>query len=262
MLDQEQSRRDFLMTGGAVAAGLAIASSLEAHPGHSHTPGSQPTDSLALMHLLFHGATNEAGEFVLPELPYALDALEPHIDAKTMELHYSKHHAAYVNNANATLKAMAAMRESGDFAFVDHWSERLAFNAGGHYLHTMFWNCMGPNAGGEPQGALAEAITRDFGSFAGFKAHFSAASKGVQGSGWGLMGLSIASGRLEILQAQNQHLNTSWGFLPLLGVDVWEHAYYLKYQNNRGQYVDNWWNTINWVEVGLRYDLIVAALKK
>lgn len=258
----DSTRRDFLIQGGAVAAGLALASSAVAHTvGGGTTAASQPTDKISLMHSLFHGATNDQGEYVLPELGYAYDALEPVIDAKTMEIHHNKHHAGYVKGLNAAVAALAEMRVSGDYSLIDHWSERLAFNGGGHFLHTMFWESMTPNADGVLQGALAEAITRDFGSYDAFKAHFSAAAKGVQGSGWGLLAVQISTGKLQIFQAQNQHLNTQFGMIPLLGIDVWEHAYYLNYQNNRSAYVDNWFNVLNWKAIGERYDKIMYSLK-
>lgn len=255
----ETTRRDFLLAGGALAAGIALTSKAVAHP--NHAAASQPTESISLMHSLFHGAVNEAGEYVLPELGYEYNALEPMIDAKTMEIHHSKHHAAYVKGLNAAVAALAEMRVSGDYALIDHWSERLAFHGGGHFLHTLFWESMGPNGGGEPQGALLEAIVRDFGSFAAFQAHFAAAAKGVQGSGWGLLAVQMATGKLQIFQAQNQHLNTQFGMIPLLGIDVWEHAYYLNYQNDRAAYVDKWWGTLNWAAIGERFDKIVFALK-
>ncbi|MGF1573681.1 MAG: superoxide dismutase [Sumerlaeia bacterium] len=260
----ESTRRDFLIQGGAVAAGLALAANASAHVG-GHA-ASQPTaDKISLMHSLFHGASNEKGEYVLPELGYAYDALEPVIDAKTMEIHHSKHHAGYVGGLNAAVSALEEMRKSGDFSLIDHWSERLAFNGGGHFLHTLFWESMKPNATEEEaktnlKGALAEAITRDFGSYEAFKAHFSAAAKGVQGSGWGLLAVQISTGKLQIFQAQNQHLNTQFGMIPLLGIDVWEHAYYLNYQNNRGTYVDNWYSVLDWRAIGERYDKILYAL--
>ncbi|HOJ34400.1 MAG TPA: superoxide dismutase [Candidatus Hydrogenedentes bacterium] len=190
-------------------------------------------------------------EHVLPPLPYPFDALEPYIDAKTMEIHHDKHHAAYVKGLNTAEAALAKARAENDFAMIEYWSKKAAFNGGGHFLHSMFWKVMAPKGqgGGEPKGKLAELIERDFGSFAAFKAHFSAAAKNVEGAGWALLHYRPEDGRLIVLQAENQHKLSPWGTTPILGIDVWEHAYYLKYQNNRGEYVDQWWNVVNWKQV-------------
>lgn len=223
-------RRNFLVTA---AAGLAAASVVKAH-----AIGFEPVP--------------DGTEHTLPALPYALDALEPFIDAATMGLHHGKHHQAYVNGLNAAEKALAAARVSGDHALVQHWSRQAAFHGGGHWLHSMFWKVMigkDLGGGGEPTGLVADAIKDSFGSFAAFKAQFSAAAKAVEGSGWGLLHYRPSDQRLIILQAENQQKLTSWGATPVLGVDVWEHAYYLKYQNNRSAYVDNWWNVVNWKQV-------------
>jgi len=198
------------------------------------------------------GAGGALTEHKLPELPYAFDALEPHIDAKTMEIHHGKHHMAYVTGLNGAEKALAAARAAGDFAMVQHYSKAAAFHGGGHFLHSMFWKVMAPagkGGGGEPAGELADMITRDFGSFAAFKAHFGAAAKAVEGSGWALLHYRYEDGRLLVLQAENQSKLSPWGSMPVLGIDVWEHAYYLNYQNNRAGYVDAWWNVVNWEQV-------------
>ena len=195
------------------------------------------------------GATTE---HTLPELPFAYNALEPYIDAATMEIHHSKHHQGYVKGLNAAEKALAEARAQGDYAMVQYWSRKVAFNGGGHFLHSMFWKVMAPagqGGGGEPSGLVAELIARDFGSFAQFKAHFAAAAKAVEGSGWGLLHYRPEDGRLLVMQAENQHKLSQWGSMPVLGIDVWEHAYYLKYQNKRADYVDNWFNVINWAQV-------------
>lgn len=228
-------RRDFLKALSVpVAAGAVIGAPLQ------FAMGAEGADGGALT------------EHTLPELPYAYDALEPYIDAKTMETHHSKHHQGYVNGLNAAEKALAEARVSGDFASVQHLSRSLAFNGGGHFLHSMFWKVMAPagnGGGGEPAGMLADLIKRDFGSFAQFKAHFAAAAKGVEGSGWGLLHYRLADGRLLVTQAENQHKLTPWGSIPVAGIDVWEHAYYLNYQNRRADYVDNWFNIANWAQV-------------
>lgn len=195
-------------------------------------------------------------KYELPPLPYAYDALEPYIDEQTMRLHHDKHHQGYVNGLNKALEKLAAAREAGDFALVKHLSREAAFHGSGHLLHSIFWPNMAPagqGGGGEPSGELAEQIAQDFGSFAAFQAHFSAAAKSVEGSGWGLLVWEPNAGQLEVLQAEKHHNLTQWGVVPLLVLDVWEHAYYLKYQNNRGAYVEAWWNVVNWADVAERF---------
>lgn len=196
-----------------------------------------------------------AKKYELPPLPYAYNALEPHIDEQTMRLHHDKHHLAYVNGLNSALEKLEAARASGDLALVKHLSREAAFHGSGHFLHSIFWPNMaapGSGGGGEPTGALADQISRDFGSFAAFKAHFSAAANQVEGSGWALLVWEPLAGQLEILQSEKHQNLTQWGVRPLLVLDVWEHAYYLKYQNNRGAYVEAWWNVVNWADVAQR----------
>ncbi|MCX8065885.1 MAG: superoxide dismutase [Candidatus Hydrogenedentes bacterium] len=191
-------------------------------------------------------------EHKLPELPYPYDALEPYIDARTMELHHTKHHAAYVKGLNTAESALAEARAKNDFLLIQHWSKQAAFHGGGHFLHSMFWKVMAPpgnGGGGKPEGELLGLIERDFGSFESFQAHFSAAANAVEGGGWALLHYRPIDGRLIVLQAENQHKLTAWGVLPIMGIDVWEHAYYLKYQNNRSEYVKAWWNVVNWSQV-------------
>ncbi len=192
----------------------------------------------------------------LPPLPYAYDALEPHIDEQTMRLHHDKHHLGYVNGLNKAEEKLAEARAAGDFAMVKHWSREAAFHGSGHFLHAIFWPNMAPagnGGGGAPSGALAEQINKDFGSFEVFKAHFTAAAGAVEGSGWALLVWQPVGEKLEVLQSEKHHNLTQWGVVPLLVLDVWEHAYYLKYQNNRGAYVDAWWNVVNWSDVAERF---------
>lgn len=194
--------------------------------------------------------------YELPPLPYDYDALEPYIDEQTMRLHHDKHHLSYVNGLNAALEKLEAARNSGDFAAVKHLSREAAFHGSGHLLHSVFWPNMAPagkGGGGEPTGALAEQINKDFGSFEKFKAHYGAAAKAVEGSGWALLVWEPNAGQLEVLTAEKHQNLTQWGVVPLLVIDVWEHAYYLKYQNNRGAYVDNFWNIVNWSDVADRF---------
>ncbi|MEC0234689.1 Fe-Mn family superoxide dismutase [Paenibacillus kribbensis] len=189
----------------------------------------------------------------LPPLPYPYNALEPYIDEKTMRIHHDKHHLSYVNDLNKAEKKLEEARKTGDFDLVKHWERELAFNGGGHYLHTLFWTIMSPQGGGKPSGPLAEQIKKDFGSFEAFKKHFSAAAEKVEGGGWAILVWSPRAGRLEILQSEKHQNLTQWESIPLLAIDVWEHAYYLKHQNERNKYIEDWWHVVNWPEVEARY---------
>jgi Fe-Mn family superoxide dismutase len=198
--------------------------------------------------------------FTLPPLPYDFGALEPHIDAKTMEIHHDKHHAAYVNNLNAAIeKAPELQGKSLDQLMRDintvPESVRTAVrnNGGGHWNHSMFWQIMAPNAGGEPTGALADKINSTFGGFAKFKEQFNAAGAGRFGSGWAWL-IADPQGGLSITSTPNQDNPLMEGKTAVMGVDVWEHAYYLKYQNRRPDYLNAWWNVVNWGEVSRRYE--------
>lgn len=235
----ETNRRDFLKTATATVASVgAFGTGLAATTAHADESG----DMLGAL-----------SKHELPKLPYPYDALEPYIDAQTMELHHSKHHNGYVNGLNKAEAELAKARAANDFALIEYWSKKAAFNGGGHFLHSMFWQVMAPNGqggGGMPEGKLAQKIEADFGSFEAFKAHFSAAAGKVEGSGWGLLHYRPMDGRLIVLQAENQHKLSPWGSTPIMGIDVWEHAYYLKYQNRRAEYIENWWNVVNWRAVG------------
>lgn len=191
-------------------------------------------------------------------LPYATDALEPHISKAIIELHYGKHHAAYVAGLNAAEAKLAEAREKGDMAMVKHWSRELGFHGSGHILHTIYWTNMKPNGGGEPKGELAAEITKAFGSFAAMKAQLTAASNSVEGSGWGLLVWSRETKQLEILATEKHQDQSQWGAVPILVIDEWEHAYYLQYQNRRPDYTAAFWNVVNWDNVAER----LAAAKK
>lgn len=195
-------------------------------------------------------------KYTLPDLPYAYDALEPHIDKETMKLHHDLHHASYVAGLNAALEKLEAARANGDFAAVKHLSREVAFHGSGHSLHNIFWTNMGPNGGGEPTGDLADAISSNFGSYDAFKAHFIAAAGAVEGSGWAILGHhkhDDGSDHLIVVQAEKHQNLTVQGITPLLVLDVWEHAYYLRYQNRRPEYVKAFFNVINWDDVASRY---------
>jgi superoxide dismutase, Fe-Mn family len=195
---------------------------------------------------------NEKGEYLLPPLPYDYNALEPHIDEQTMRLHHDKHHQAYVTGLNSALASLVQARAANDHAMVQYYSNQLAFHGSGHILHTIFWLNMSPNGGGEPSGDLAKAIAKEFGGFSQFKAQFSAAANKVEGSGWAILAYQPLGKQLVILQAEKHQNLTQWGAVPLLVLDVWEHAYYLKYQNKRADYVNAFFNVINWRDVNDR----------
>jgi superoxide dismutase, Fe-Mn family len=197
---------------------------------------------------------NEKGEYVLAPLPYEYNALEPHIDEQTMRLHHDKHHLAYVNGLNSSLAALAKARETNDYGLVQYYSNQIAFHGAGHILHAVFWNNMSPKGGGEAKGNLAKALVKDFGSLASFKAHFSAAANKVEGGGWAILAYQPLGKQLVILQAEKHQNLAQWGAIPLLVLDVWEHAYYLKYQNKRADYIVAFFNVINWNDVEERFE--------
>lgn len=192
--------------------------------------------------------------YTLPDLPYDYSALEPHISARIMELHHSKHHKAYVDGANAALAGMAEARESGNFGAINKLEKDLAFHLGGHVNHSIFWTNMAPGAGGRPEGELAAAIDEFFGSFDAFQAHFQAASLGIQGSGWGVLSWDPVGASLVIQQLFDQQGNTAQGTIPVLQLDMWEHAFYLDYQNVKADYVTAFWNIVNWENVTKRFE--------
>ena len=194
------------------------------------------------------------GQHTLPPLPYDYAALEPYISQDIMRLHHDKHHKSYVDGLNKAEKMMKQARETGDYSLLKHWEREAAFHGSGHYLHTIFWNVMSPQGGGRPSGRLLKKINQDFGSFDAYKKHFSEAAKAVEGVGWAILVWAPRSHRLEILQSERHQLMTQWDTIPLLVLDVWEHAYYLQYHNNKAEYVDNWWNVVNWREVEKRFN--------
>jgi superoxide dismutase, Fe-Mn family len=197
--------------------------------------------------------------YVLPPLPYSFDALEPFIDAKTMEIHHDKHHGAYVTNLNKALEAQPELSKlpvDELIAHLDRVPENIRTavrnNGGGHSNHSMFWKIMKKGGGGEPKGEIADAIKSAFGSFADFKTKFNAAGMGRFGSGWAW--LSFQAGKLGIESTANQDSPIMTGGKPVFGLDVWEHAYYLKYQNRRVEYIEAWWNVVNWDEINKNYE--------
>ncbi|WP_104091984.1 superoxide dismutase [Arthrobacter sp. GMC3] len=193
-------------------------------------------------------------KYTLPELSYDYAALEPNISARIMELHHSKHHAAYVAGANTALEQLAEARESNNFANVNRFSKDLAFHLGGHTNHSIFWNNLSPEGGDKPEGELAAAIDDAFGSFDAFRAHFTAAAMGIQGSGWALLSYEGLGGNIVIEQLYDQQGNVPVATTPLLMLDMWEHAFYLDYVNVKADYVKAFWNIVNWADVAKRFD--------
>lgn len=240
------SRRAAIGAAGALGAGVLFGGSASARVADGGTLGWN----------------NATGEYELPDLPYAYDALAPHIDEQTMRIHHGKHHAGYIRGLNRALKALRDIREgSGDVGLIKHWSREVSFHGSGHVNHAMFWAGMAPEGaggGGFPEGALAARIERDFGTFEQFAAHFKAASKSVEGSGWGWLVWEPVAGRLLVIQGEKQQDMMMTGVVPLLGVDVWEHAYYLRYQNRRADYLDAFMRVINWAEIGRRFAAATA----
>ena len=190
--------------------------------------------------------------YTLPDLDYDYGALAPHIAPEIMEMHHSKHHATYVAGANTALEQLAEARESGNFGTIPKLEKDLAFHLGGHINHSVFWKNMSPNGGGEPTGDVAAAIDEFFGSFSGFKGQFAAAANSLQGSGWALLVWDPLGQRLNINQLYDQQGNLPVGQLPVLHLDMWEHAFYLQYKNLKADYVTAWWNVVNWTDVADR----------
>jgi len=198
--------------------------------------------------------------FTLPDLPYSSSALEPYIDTQTMEIHHGKHHAAYVKNLNDALSSYPDLLQTPIETVLSRLNQipenirqKITNHGGGHSNHSMFWLSMGPGAGGEAKGSLGNAISKALGSFAAFKEEFSKAAMGRFGSGWAWLVLD-KSGGLKVISTANQDNPVSEGMKPVLGLDVWEHAYYLKYQNRRADYVAAWWNVVNWKTVGEKFE--------
>jgi Fe-Mn family superoxide dismutase len=194
--------------------------------------------------------------YVLPDLPYDYSALEPHYSGKVLELHHGKHHAAYVAGANATLDKLAKARETNEFAAINQLQKNLAFHVSGHVLHSLFWKNMTARGGGLPEGDLANAIGESFGSFDGMKSQLTEAALSVQGSGWGAMAWEPLSQRLVVEQIYDHQGNIGNGTVPVLVLDMWEHAYYLQYRNVKGDWVNAFWEVVNWEDVARRLNSV------
>jgi Fe-Mn family superoxide dismutase len=244
------SRRTLLQSGAIAVGGLLFLPI----PGCRREPGATaPVPSVGPV----PGPTEEtmSSQHTLPPLPYAYDALEPHIDAQTVKLHHDKHHQGYVDGANQAQQKLAQLRDAGDYALVDYWEHKLAFHTSGHLLHSLFWENMAPpGKGGKPSADLAKELERAFGGADRMQQQLSAAAKTVEGSGWGILGWDRFSASLSILQCENHQKQAIWSTVPILVVDVWEHAYYLQYQNRRADFIQAWWNLVNWEDVSTRYE--------
>jgi superoxide dismutase, Fe-Mn family len=233
-MEQEWTRRDWMKGLGMAALALGVDGlSFSGNPAHAAEAAG-------------------TGECKLPPLPYAEDALEPYIDRETLRLHHGKHHAAYVKGFNTAMEELDKARVTGDYRLIKHWSKEFAFHGSGHVLHSLYWAGMSPK-GGEPKGELLEAMRKSFGGMEQCKAQFAEATKAVEASGWGVLAYEPYMGHLMVLQAEKHQDLTLWGALPLLVCDAWEHAYYLKYQNRRAEYVENFMKIVNWPEVERRY---------
>jgi Fe-Mn family superoxide dismutase len=195
-------------------------------------------------------------KYELPELPYDYSALEPHYSAEVLELHHDKHHKAYVDGANSTFEKLGHARESGDFGTINQLEKNMAFHLSGHVLHSLFWTNMSPDGGGEPDGDLAAGVKEWFGSYDAFKAQLTEAAMNVQGSGWGALSWEPLAGRLIVEQVYDHQGNVGQGGPPLLVLDMWEHAYYLQYKNVKQDWVDAYWNLVNWPDVASRFERV------
>ncbi len=200
-------------------------------------------------------------EYTLPDLPYDYGALQPHISGEINELHHSKHHATYVKGANEAITKLAEAREKGDHSAILLYEKNLAFNLGGHVNHSIWWKNLSPEGGDRPTGGLASALDDAFGSFDTFQAQFSAAANGLQGSGWAVLGYDTLGDKLLTFQLYDQQANVPLGIIPLLQVDMWEHAYYLQYKNVKADYVKAFWNVVNWSDVQTRFNAATSTSK-
>lgn len=235
------ARRAFLGGGAATLAALGL--------GAFGAPAARAGSHGAATDFDPFAVPMKNGEYGLFELDYPYDALEDAIDAKTMELHHSIHTESYRAGLNNALKKLAEARSSDQFGLVQYWQNQLAFHGAGFMLHLVFFKNMAPAGTTQPGGELRALMRRHFGGLEEMKRHFSAAARTVEGSGWAILGYQPVGDRFVIMQAEKHQNHTQWGVFPVLALDVWEHAYYLRYQNRRAEYVDNFWNVVNWKNV-------------
>ena len=222
-----------------------------------------PTNSVFAASLTEGGMdklTDATGNFALQALPYAENFLEPYMDAETTHLHYTFHHGGAVKGANNDLKKIKEAMDTNNFETVDYWTKKLSMHFSSHILHTIFWTNL-TNKKTEPKGELLKRINQNFGSYDKLKGYIAATSKNVDGNGWGILGYQPYSDSLTVFQCENHEKLTQWGVIPLLVIDVWEHAYYLKYKNKRADFVDALFNVINWDNVAQRLDIALKLMK-
>ncbi len=225
------NKRTFLQTG-AIIGGAAMLSGTMNNIGAIAADKQEPLGCFSVHEL--------------PKLPYDYKALEPVIDEQTLTIHHTKHHNGYVTGLNNAEEQLANIRGNGKLGEAEYWTKKLAFHGAGNFLHTLYWESMSPNGGGAPKGVLSEKIIAGFGSFEIFKAEFEKVASSVEGSGWGLLAFRPEDKLLFILQVEKHQDLSPWNMIPIMAVDVWEHAYYLKYQNKRGEYLTKWWDIANW----------------
>ncbi len=235
----DEKRRNLLINTGIISSALILGSNFTTQ---NVSGNSQHQSSLT--------------KHSLPPLPYPNDALEPYIDSRTLELHHGKHHKAYVDGLNKAEEELQKARLNNDFSLIQHWSKQLSFHGAGAYLHKLYWESMSPNGGGIPSDSLGKMIEKSFGDLKSFKAQFSAAARTVEASGWALLAYRYSDDSLIIYQVENHQKLSPWNVAPIMCIDVWEHAYYLKYQNKRADYVDGFWNFINWKEIEAKLQYI------
>ena len=248
-MDIGMTRRDMMRDIGLAAGALVV---LGPDAMGQQRGGAQTAQAGPLSEQAFRD-----GKYVLPPLPYAYNALEPHIGEQTLRIHHDKHHNAYVQGLNAALEQMTAAAKAGQKDLMQHWATLVAFNGSGHVLHTLYWENMTAGGGGQPEGPLAQALQRDFGSYDGFVAAFAGVAAQVRGNGWGVLAWEPIGRRLVVCGVGNHQDNVLVGSHPLLIMDVWEHAYYLNYQNERAKYVETFIkNLIDWDAVNRRFTAV------
>jgi len=237
------NKRTFLKTGAA----LGLGGILTAHSKivNAIEPNTNKNNTII----------NDKGEYILPPLKYEYDSLEPYIDTETMHLHHDIHHNGYVKGLNKAVNGIKEAIEKNDYSLIKHLEREFAFHGSGHFLHSIYWEIMGPDSGLRSK-LLDRYINKDFGSYENFKNYFIAVSKSVEGSGWGILSYQPLSDKLIILQAEKHQNQAQWINIPVMVVDVWEHAYYLKYKNKRKDYIEAFFNVINWTEVSNRFERI------
>jgi Fe-Mn family superoxide dismutase len=239
-------KRTFLKTGALLGLGATFADNII----------SSPVNQIPVLSNI-DKVTDQTGKYVLPELPFKSDALEPFIDKQTVEIHHDKHHAGYVNGLNNAVSKIKEANASNDYAIIKYWEKEMSFNGSGHFLHTLYWNNLSASKGKRSK-KLDEYMNQSFGSYDVFVKYFTAATTAVEGAGWGILAYQLNGDRLVILQSEIHQNLSQWISVPILVCDVWEHAYYLKYQNKRGEYVNNFFNLINWEIVSQRLDNLLS----